>query len=124
MSLTAAQETEVYKWLGATPMWRQVDPSIRNALLSLTTFADVNLEALIAAELTALNDIDAKMVTAANRLKFKRVEDVEFNVGGEIVELRAQGRMHVQRLARLLGVTVRADVFSGGGALGGVMKHG
>lgn len=124
MALTDAQETAVYKWLGSTPMWRQVNPAIRNALLALRNFADVNLEASIAAELTALDDIDAKMVTGSNRLKFKRVEDVEFNVGGELVELRNQGRMHVGRLANLLGVSVVRDVFSGGGALGGVMKHG
>ena len=124
MALTDAQETAVYKWLGSTPMWRQVNPAIRNALLALRNFADVNLEASIAAELTALDDIDAKMTAGSNRLKFKQVEDVIFNVGAELVELRNQGRMHVGRLANLLGVSVVRDVFSGGGALGGVMKHG
>lgn len=125
MSLTAAQQTDVYKFLGATPMWRQINPAIRNALLALENFADVNLEASIAGELTALNAVDAQIINANRRQKFKQVEDVHFRGPEELAALRSQGRMHVSRLAGLLGVSVVNNVFGGGGAVtGAVMKHG
>lgn len=122
--LTAEQRTSILRWMGSTPLDRQVSPAITNAMDAVDAMADAGLEAAIAAELAALANVDAQLLQSNTRQKFTRVEDVYFNVGAEAASLLASGRMHVNRLAALLGCTPERDVFGTGFQQGGRMRHG
>lgn len=122
--LTADQRTNIFRWLGSSSLHRQVHPAIYNAMNAVDAQGDTGLEASIAAELTALAAIDAQLMQSNTRQKFTRVEDVYFNVQGEAPALAAQGRLHVNRLAALLGCAPVRDVFGTGFVQGGRMKHG
>ena len=65
----------------------------------------------ILAELVA---IDLKLEDAHKRIKANKVGSIDLPIQNEIRMLRSEGRRHVSRMATVLGVEVRHDVFSGG----------
>lgn len=72
------------------------------------------LETMIEAELDACIQVDADIRSALARMKYKQVEDVHFNVGGELYAVASRGMMHVRRLGNLVGCEPRGNPFSSG----------
>lgn len=120
MALTAAQKAEVRRWLGWPARFHQFDSRLENAMDALAT--EPEHEAQITNPLTGtppgilaeLDDIDAKLRDAHKRIKASEVGNIKLNNGREIAWLRREGRRHTRRLAALLGVERRVDVFGSG----------
>jgi len=65
--------------------------------------------------LLSLVDMDEKLVDAHKRIKARKLGTIDLMEEKEIGILRSEGRRFVGRLAALLGVEVRQDVFAGFG---------
>lgn len=131
MALTQTQRQKCRLYLGRTRVNAQVDRTLENALNAVDAFdtsdpqAGAALQADIVAILSELGRIDTQINQhREKRTKFTKAEDVTFAGPMELVELRSIGRQLVGRLSSQLGVPVGRDVFSAGGALGGLMKQG
>lgn len=121
MALTEAHRASIENYLGWSARFRQMDSALDQAMDAIATLPE--REALITNALTAappgilaaLADIDAKIIKAHGRLKADKVGSIELN-RGELGQLRSEGRRFVNRLSRLLGVEIRANVFGSGGS--------
>lgn len=119
MALSPTERAKVREYLGWTQRYFQTDSRLEMAMNSL----DASAEALLLVQdtlangglLASLADIDAKLVNAHKRIKVAKVGTIELPGKMEIGILRSEGRRFVGRLASLLGVEVRHDVFSGQG---------
>jgi hypothetical protein len=69
------------------------------------------------------SDIDAQLLSSRTRYKFKRVEDVEYNIGGEFGSLTALGNLFLGRLSTALACPILTNPYRAS-APGGVMRHG
>lgn len=123
MAFTNSQRNAIRMYLGGPLYGTQVDPAVDNAINAVESLADVDLEARIIAVLASLESLDAQLLEARTRFKFRRVEDVEFNVGGEVGNIAQLGTVFVERLATLLGCPVRKNPYRGSGN-GALMRHG
>jgi hypothetical protein len=79
--------------------------------------------------LALLADVDAKLTDAHGRLKAMKVGSIDLPGKLEISTLRSEGRRHVSRMASMLGVEVRHDVYSaskwrGAAGYGGLVSGG
>jgi len=81
------------------------------------TFTDPSGPGLLA----SCVDIDTKLLTTDDELEVKKVGTIELVVAEKVALLRSNGRKFAGRLAALLGVPVRHDVFSGQGPRGPFM---
>lgn len=110
MALTDDQKFKVRLYLGWSERFHQFDSELEQAMSALETHpsAETGVIGLIA----DCERIDAAITAAEGRLKAMVVGSIELN-GGEINQLRDRGRQFVGRMASILGVTVRNDVFSG-----------
>lgn len=61
--------------------------------------------------LALLADVDAKIKDAPKRFKADKVGSIELN-RSEVAQLRSLGRQYASRMAAILGVEKRVDVFS------------
>lgn len=113
MALSEANKAKIRFYLGWPERFHQTDSSLEQAMLAIDTKPDA--QTLIEAELTRLASIDTKIDDSANRFKAMKVGSIELPGGLELGLLRSQGRAAVGRIASILGVNVRHDVFSGTG---------
>jgi hypothetical protein len=121
--LSTAQKARVRFYLGWSARFHQFDSRLEQAMSSLeaSSIEDPDTLGQITNLLTSdppgllaqLADVDARMAPAYVRLKAKKIASIELPEDGEIAMLRSEGRRYVGRLAALLGVEVRQDVFSG-----------
>lgn len=109
MGLSDAQRAQVRLYLGWPARFLQTDSALELAMRALDTTPES--EALVTSLLASLADIDTKLEAAHARLKAAKVGSIELN-GAELVQLRGEGRRFAGRLAALLGVELRVDVFS------------
>ena len=115
--LSPAQRESVRFYLGWSARFHQIDSALEQAL-SAVGF-DPETEARITNPisgtppglLSLLEDVDAKLLGGHGRLKASQVGSITLNAA-EIDQLRGEGRRHAARLAAVLGVVVRVDVFS------------
>lgn len=120
MALTAQQRASVRYYTGWSGRFAQFDSALEQALNGADNDAEV--QALITNPVTGappgllalLADVDAKLLAAHGRLKAGKVGSIELN-GGELTQLRSEGRRFVGRLCAVLGVDRRVDVFGSGG---------
>jgi len=68
--------------------------------------------------LASCKDIDAKLLATDDELEVKKVGTIELVVAEKVALLRSNGRKFAGRLASLLSVQVRHDVFAGKGPRG------
>lgn len=124
MALTEAQRADIRLYLGFD---RGYD--LHPALESRFAAGRLTLEeeARIASALSALAQIDAKILSAAlNNLDLAKAEDVTFLGPEQLAALRTQGRMLIQRIGILFAIEPSRDYFDGGGAhgMGGLFAMG
>lgn len=123
MALSADRRQQLRLYLGYPSTGFQVDRVLENAMNAVDSQARPELEAMIGVGLDECIAIDAQITSGRAREKYKQIEDVHYNVGGELAGLRSRGSMHVRRLATLVGAPVHQDPFTGS-PMGGLMRHG
>jgi hypothetical protein len=116
MALSAAERASVRYYLGWPSRFYQTDSALEQAMAAVDN--DPDAVALVQAQLTRCADVDTKLEGADTRQKLTRAEDITFAGPVEIAMLRQQGRQAVGRLAAVLGVAVRHDIYSPSGPAG------
>src|SRR5262245_32402318 len=113
MAFTDAQKAQIRMYLGHGDRFLQVDSALERAFGAVTS----DVETLIVAELAKCVAIDTDLIAARKRFKVDRAGDVFLSSGrgDEMHLLCSSGRIAVGRIAALLRVEVRTDVFSGAG---------
>lgn len=124
MAFTSSQRNAITLYLGGPTTGWQVDLRVRNAIDAVESLHDADLEARIVALLGNLADIDAQLLSSRTRYKFKRVEDVEYNIGGEVGSLVSLGNLLLGRLSTALACPIITNPYARNGSAGGVMRHG
>lgn len=110
MALTEDQKFKIRLYLGWSERFHQHDSALEQAMSALETRPPA--EAGVVSLLAECERIDADITAAEKRLKASSVGPATLN-GQEINQLRDRGRQFVGRIASILGVEVRNDVFSG-----------
>jgi hypothetical protein len=110
MALTDEQKFKVRLYTGWSERFHQFDSALEHAIAAVENHpaAETGVIALIA----ECERIDTAITAAEGRLKATTVGSIELN-GAEIEQLRDRGRQFVARIATILGIDVRNDVFSG-----------
>lgn len=109
MALTSAQKFSIRKYLGWSQRFFGTDSALEMALSAIDNDADASADVL--ANVTECVRIDAAIVAAERRLKASSVGPIDLNAA-EIAQLRDRGAQMVGRIASVLGVEVRNNVFS------------
>lgn len=124
MALSATQQAQVRLYLGydrGADLHSDLESQFTPGALSAEE------ETLIAAALTNLLAVDAKLQSAAmTRLDATQVEDIKLLGPEQLAELRRHGRMLVARLAAIFSVEPLRDVFAtmAAASMGGVIPLG
>lgn len=112
MAFTAAQRSTIREYLGYSARFLQTDDALERAMDAVGGGGAPEDEAKVLTFLTEAARVDAAILAAESRLKAAKVGSIELN-GAEIEQLRDRGRQNVGRLARVFGVPVRGDAYSG-----------
>jgi hypothetical protein len=110
MALSDDDKFRVRLYLGWSERFHQFDSALEHALNALADSSPA--ETKIVALLAECERIDTAITAAEGRLKATTVGSIDLN-GAEINQLRDRGRQFVGRIATILGVDVRNDVYSG-----------
>lgn len=110
MALTEDQKFQIRLYMGWSERFHQEDSALEQAMSALET--RTSAQAGVVALLGQCVRIDDSITAAEKRLKATEMGPITLN-GGEIGQLRDRGREFVGRIASILGVEVRNDVFSG-----------
>lgn len=116
MAFTDDQKSDIRWYMGHTDRFHQFDSDLEQAMEAITAAS----QALIVAQLTkldALNDTD--LVDVKSRLKAMGVGTIVLDGFREITALRSLGRQWTNQISATLGVSIRVDVWSPAGRLGG-----
>jgi len=122
MALSDQNKADIRTYLGWSARFHQTDSSLEQAMSALTTEPEhekwiTNTLTPSATEprgiLAELVAVDAELIDAHTRLKALKVGTITLPIRNEINTLRSEGRRHVSRMATILGVPVRHDVYSG-----------
>lgn len=109
MALTEDQKFKIRLYLGWSERFHQFDSELEQAMSALETRPAA--EAGVISLLGECERIDQAITAAEGRLKATTVGAIQLNTM-EINQLRGRGRQFVGRIASILGVEVRNDVFS------------
>lgn len=110
MALTEDQKFQIRLYTGWSERFHQFDSALEQAMSALETRPSA--EAGVIALLADCARIDTAITAAEARIKAMSVGPIELN-NGEINQLRDRGRQFAGRIASILGVEIRNDVFSG-----------
>jgi hypothetical protein len=110
MALTEEQKFKLRLYLGWSERFHQHDSALEQAFSALESRPSAENGTI--ALLAECERIDSAITAAEGRLKATTVGSIELNTM-EINQLRDRGRQFVGRIASILGVEVRNDVFSG-----------
>ena len=111
MALTDAQKADTRAALGWSARFHQFDSRLEQAMSALATEPDH--ESQVITLLASVADIETKLVAAHSRLKASKVGSIDLNPM-EIQMLRKEGKRFVGKIASILGVETRRDIFSSG----------
>ncbi len=112
---TAAQRAKVRWYLGWSARFHQMDSRLEQAMNAVDSEVDDSSHDLVLLNLTAMDDLNSRIVSAYNRLKALKVGSIDLPSHGEIGMLRSEGRRLGGQVAALFGVETRHDVWSGSG---------
>jgi hypothetical protein len=110
---TNAQRVDIRYFLGWPQRYFGIETDLEIAMNTVQQDADT--EALVVSLLPLLHDVDDKIVAARERLAAKELGSITLPGAEEIGVLRSEGRRLSGRLASILGVWIKHDVFSGSG---------
>ncbi len=113
--LTSVQRMKIRLYLGWSERFHQTDSRLEQSMNALDSSQSDDARAYVITALTSLADIDTRLTDALSRLKALKVGSIELPGPGEIGMLRSEGRKFAGRIASILGVEIRHDVFSGAG---------
>lgn len=114
MAFTEAQRADIRKYLGWPGRWFQTDSRLEQAMNGVTA----EHQTQIVGELARLATIDTKLDSASTFFPASRDGNIGIEGAQNLNLLRSQGKQAAGRIAAILGVEVRHDVFSGSGPLG------
>lgn len=123
MALSETTRQKLRQYLGYPSTGFQIDRELESAMDAVDAANRAALFTNIDATLEALDAVETQLLQAMRRLKFDRLEDAYYAGAKEMLSLRGVGRMHVQRLATLVGARVRSDAYSPGGGDGSNLMH-
>lgn len=111
MALTETQKSKIRLWLGWGARYLQIDSALEQAFGAVTA----ETQTLIEAEMVRLAAIDTEIDAARTRFMVDAAGSIGLSSGrgDELSHLRSSGRQSAGRLATLMGVHVRHDVYSG-----------
>ena len=118
MALTETERAQIRMYLGWSARFHQEDVALEQAMNAVDTKADTLALIQNAIDgdppglIAAMEDVDAKIITAHGRLKADTVGSIELN-REELRQLYREGKRLTSRLARMLGVEVISDMWSG-----------
>lgn len=112
---TTVQRAKVRWYLGWSSRFFQSDSRLEQAMNAVDNETEDATRDLIIANLTALDDLNTRIVDAYGRLKALKVGSIDLPSHGEIGMLRSEGRRLGGQIAATLGVETRHDVWSGSG---------
>ena len=123
MALTDSQKAKIRMYLGYPATSRAGNGSFLERAMNGLNEAE---ESIVVDALAKLASADSGLEDALEKQGLSRVEDVEFSGDQQLRAYRQQGRMYVQRVARILGCEVLIDAFtvSSGVATGGPLLRG
>lgn len=113
MALTEAQRVQVRLFMGWSARFFQFDSELEQAMNSLD--ANPDTEAVIVTLIGECQRIDTAIVAAEGRFRADAVGSITLTQGRELELLRSRGRQFSGRIASVLGVPIRHDVWSGTG---------
>ena len=113
MAWTLTQKAQVRLYLGWSARFWQTDSRLEQAMNAIDDKAEELT--ICTGLLTSLADIDTRMTACYSRLKALQVGRITLPGHGELMALRSEGRRLSGRLASMLGVAIRHDVWSGRG---------
>jgi hypothetical protein len=113
MALSLTQRAQVRLYCGWSARFWQMDSRLEQAMNALASNAEE--ETIVTDLLTQLVAHDARFTAAYTRLKALAVGKITLPGHGELMALRSEGRRFSGRLASILGVAIRHDVWSGRG---------
>ncbi len=117
MAFTDAQKAKIRRYLGYPDVFRYANTRLESAIDVVGGRAEV--QALVEADLAALDTIDAKLSSvASSQGGLKRIDDIEFYEGQAVSQIRSDGRRMAGRLSITFGVPIEGDVFGSGGYTG------
>lgn len=125
-ALTDAQRAQIRFYLGWPSRFHQIDSGLEQAMSAIDMGDDESYAVITRAFthtdgpglLASLKDVDAKLLTADDSLEVEQVGTIKLNLRDKVALLRSKGRQFAGRLAALLSVELRHDVFAGRGPLG------
>ncbi len=113
MALTATQKASIRLYCGWSARFHSTDSRLEMAMGAADNDAELLVQ--IASILASLAAIETKITALYDCFKAQKVGNITLDPKLELGMLRSEGRRFVGRLATLLGVEVRHDVFSGYG---------
>lgn len=113
MAFSDTQKAKIRRYLGYPDIYRDHDPRLESALDVVGGRAEV--QALIEADLAALEALETKLTSTQSYGGVRRADDIEFFPGEQIASLRTEGRRFVGRMSITLGVPIASDVFGSTG---------
>ncbi len=133
---TDVEKANIRLYMGWSARFHQGDSRLEQAMSAIAGESSDATHDLVTGLLTTIEDIDTRITSSYNRMKANKVGSIDLPGAQELGLLRSEGRRFVGRLASILGIETRHDVFSGstprgghdvGGGLSGggnEMKHG
>lgn len=115
MALTATQKAEVRRYLGYPDLSQGAYSTLEGAMSAISAEAELQ----VAAYLTDLLDIEARLRSSWGVQVAKKAEEVELWGWAGIMALRQEGNRLVEALGRLLNTEPQRQFFTSAGGSGG-----
>jgi hypothetical protein len=124
--LSPSERAKIRFYLGWSARFHQTDSALEQAMNAVDVGDDETYgiitrpagDPLGTGLLASCVDIDTKLLATDDELEVRAVGTIQLDVMQKVGTLRSNGRKFAGRLAALLGVPVRHDVFSGVGPRG------
>jgi len=111
--LTDDQKLDIRLYLGWSERFHQFDSGLEMAIRAIDGDPATPAATRVLGLIDECKRIDTALVQAERRLKAVSVGPIDLN-GAEISQLRDRGRQFVGRIATILGVEVRNDIYGAG----------
>jgi hypothetical protein len=126
MAFTNAEFTKIRAVLGYPNAFRYKNVRLESALVQ----ADADGEVYIRAELAAIAEVDATLLSDGvgfSSAGVKKVDEIEFQTGNgasTVTNLKKLGRHHIGRISAFFGTPIHTDYYGEGGYPGDSWSDG